>query len=517
MSAIVRAGQALALALCVALSGCGKPPASPPASTTNTGAEPSALADQSGGSESVPADEKLFAGWQQPALALLLTGQQLGYIEPCGCAGLANQKGGLARRHTLVKELQKRGWPVVAMDAGNQVRRFGRQAETKFQVAVDGLKKIGYRAVALGDKDLRLSADVLASIALGDEDSNPFVCANVAVLDRDVTPQFQIIEAAGKRIAVTAVLGTAEQKHVISGEIILQSPEDGLAEVMPQLVDAKCDLLVLLSHASLEESQRLARKYTDFDVVVTTGGSNDPTFQSEPIDGTDAILIQTGKKAMYAVVIGVFDDDQQPLRYQRVPLDATLSDSEEMLQLLASYQDQLKEVGLEGLEISPILHASESKFVGSSECKECHQKAFAVWETTPHAKATKSLELPKERSQVPRHFDPECLSCHVTGWHAQSYFLYEGGYLGLEATPELIGNGCENCHGPGSKHVAAERGDIDVTDPQLVELRDAMKLPLLKAESKCQQCHDLDNDPDFVKDDDAFKKYWPKVEHKGKD
>ena len=220
---------------------------------------------------------------------------------------------------------------------------------------------------------------------------------------------------------------------------------------------------------------------------------------------------------MFAVIIGVFDNEKQRLRYQRVALDARFTDSEEMLQMLASYQDQLKDIGLEGLEINPVLHTSGNKFVGSAECKDCHQKAFAVWESTPHAKATASLTHPHERSNIPRHYDPECLSCHVTGWHPKNYFPFEGGYLGIESTPKLIGNGCENCHGPGSKHVAAERGDIDATDAMLVELRESMKLPYAKAEQKCVQCHDIDNDPDFVKDTNAFKKYWPKVQHQGKD
>jgi hypothetical protein len=187
-----------------------------------------------------------------------------------------------------------------------------------------------------------------------------------------------------------------------------------------------------------------------------------------------------------------------------------------MLQQLSSYQDQLKGLGLEGLELKPIVHTSGNKFVGTDECKDCHQKAFAVWEGTGHAHATESLVEPNERSEIQRHFDPECLSCHVTGWNPQRFFPYSGGYLGLEATPKMLGNGCENCHGPGSAHVAAELGDIEVSDDKLRELREAMRLPLSKAEEKCQECHDLDNDPNFLKEG-AFDWYWPDVEHKGKD
>ncbi len=51
-----------------------------------------------------PLARKQFDGWSTPSVVLLVTGQQHGYIEPCGCTKLANQKGGLARRHTLAKK-----------------------------------------------------------------------------------------------------------------------------------------------------------------------------------------------------------------------------------------------------------------------------------------------------------------------------------------------------------------------------------------------------------------------------
>jgi len=95
--------------------------------------------------------EQLFRNWPKPKVALLITGRQDGFLEPCGCSGLENQKGGMARRASLLNDLTKnRKWPVVPIDAGNQVRRFGRQSEIKFQFTVDGLKGMKYRAIALG-------------------------------------------------------------------------------------------------------------------------------------------------------------------------------------------------------------------------------------------------------------------------------------------------------------------------------------------------------------------------------
>jgi hypothetical protein len=130
----------------------------------------------------------------------------------------------------------------------------------------------------------------------------------------------------------------------------------------------------------------------------------------------------------------------------------------------------------------------------------------------PHYHATKSLVEPGERSEIPRHFDPECLSCHVTGWNPQGFYPYKTGYLQL-ADQLLHGNGCENCHGPGSEHVRAEEGEIDATDEQLEQFRAAVRLTLERAKaSACYECHDLDNSPDFqVKG--AFEKYWLQIKH----
>jgi len=59
-------------------------------------------------------------------------------------------QGGLSRRDMLLKQLADKKWPAVAIDLGDQVRRFGRQQEVKFQATADALKTMGYRAIALG-------------------------------------------------------------------------------------------------------------------------------------------------------------------------------------------------------------------------------------------------------------------------------------------------------------------------------------------------------------------------------
>jgi hypothetical protein len=499
-------------------------PGTAPASATDP-AEPRGAQDAVGKQEPQAeskgqhsqAKEPLFVDWPQPRFVLLISGQQMGYIEPCGCTGLVNQKGGLARRHTLARQLAERGWPVVPLDVGNQIRRFGRQAELKFQITGEALRKIGYRAIALGADDLRLSVGELAAhTAPSGDQPTPFLSANAAVLDASLTPTHQVVEAGGKKIGITSVVSDEWQKKVIGGEILLKPATDGLDAVLPAIRDAGCDLRVLLVQGSTDETEELARKYPDFQIVVTAGGGGEPPFQPQPVSGTNSLLVQVGLKGMFAIVLGYFDDPQQPWRYQRVPLDSRFEDSREMLELMASYQEHLKVIGLEGLGIKAVPHPSGRTYVGSEKCGECHTKAYAKWQETGHSRATDSLVHPHERSEIPRHFDPECLSCHVTGWHPQQYFPYDSGYLSLDKTPRMTGSGCENCHGPGSAHVAAEEGEGNPPEALLTSLRESMRLPLARAETKCLECHDLDNSPDFHATG-AFAEYWSRVEHKGMD
>jgi hypothetical protein len=454
----------------------------------------------------------VFVDWPVPRAVVVVTGELDGYIEPCGCTGKENQKGGLSRRENFLRALTAAGWPWIAVDVGGQVKRFGRQTEAKFQSIVDGLRAMKYAAVGFGPGDLRLPAEELvAAVASVGDQPTPFVSANVGLLgiDAGITPRFRVVEAGGLKIGITSVIGDAEAGRVKNPDVEFVPAGKALADIAPQLARSGCDHQILLSAATPEETKALAARFPQFDIVVTTGGADEPPLELPKLPG-GARLVELGHKGMFAVAVGFFADPAKPFQSQRVPLDARWGESPEMIGLLAAYQGKLETLGLSGLGLAPIRHPSGRRFAGSEACAECHQQAYDVWKETPHAKALTTLEEQKPR----RDGDPECLSCHVVGWAPQRFEPFEGGFAGMKSTPQLAHQGCENCHGPAAAHTAVERGDVKASTIERDRLRQELVLTLATPEGKqkavnnCLECHDLDNSPHF-----DFDEYWPQVEH----
>lgn len=501
-----------------------KAPSASSVAGSDAGRKQSTLPDEANVVDEYELNQKIAEDWPTPQAVLFVSGQQHGYLEPCGCTGLERQKGGLIRRDTLLTSLRERGWEVVPVDVGNQVRRIGRQAELKFKATSDAFRTMGYAAATLGIDDLKLSSIELLQVAGGGDDQNPspFISANLTILDPSFFAASRVVEAGGRKIGITAFLGEEHRQDIQNSDIEFADPVEKLKPVVAQLKEAGCDFVVLLAHASIDESAKVAQQLTGIDLVVTAGGYGEPTFRPEPIEGSNAQMVQVGIKGMHGGIVGLFDDPQNPIRYQRIAISAQFKDSPRMLEQFADYQTRLKEAGFDALGATPRAHnITGRKFVGSEACSDCHSTAYEIWKNSPHYHATESIvHPPNDRGGIERHFDPECVSCHVTGWDPQGFQPFISGYESLEKSELLLGSGCENCHGPGSEHVAAELGEIDVDNEKLVELQQQMVLPLDRArQDKCLECHDLDNSPDFHGQpvDEVFAKYWEQIKHYGKD
>ncbi len=466
--------------------------------------------------------EDLVKDWAKPKFVLMFTGRQHGYIEPCGCITLARQKGGLMRRHAVQTILQNRGWDVIPIDAGNQVRRFGQQPVLKLSKTYEALcKHMNYEVIGLGPDDLKLPAIELAQ-KISNVGQEPFTCANVNLMYGMNSP-FQIIERGGKKIGVTMVLGDEHLESVKQEHVETKTVAAGLTEAVKGM--QQCDMKILIAFTDLDKCRQLAKDFPMFDVLVTAGGAGDPTLEPEVIQtglNRQTSMIQVGVKGMYVGLIGYFEGNgQAKIEYERVELDHRYEDSKAIRGVFKSYQDELTGLwqGDDLKDISPRDHPTGRSFVGSAKCADCHDEEFAIWEDGvdgkggPHEKATRDLKLNPndDRVWVQRHHDPECVSCHATGWNPQKFYPYKSGFESLK-DDDLLGNGCENCHGPGSAHVAIEEA-ANADPAERVKRAREMHLSVVKARlDGCKECHDLDNSPDFL-EVGGFDKYWPKVKH----
>ncbi len=121
--------------------------------------------------------------------------------------------------------------------------------------------------------------------------------------------------------------------------------------------------------------------------------------------------------------------------------------------------------------------ASPPMYVGATSCTYCHESRHTEWAQTIHASAFDTLIAGGEGDNY------LCFPCHSVGYGQAS------GFVDLETTPHLADVQCENCHGPGSNHVA---------DPFNVRL--AVNLDSQMCGACHQSCHGLcgeDHHPQF--------------------
>ncbi len=189
----------------------------------------------------------------------------------------------------------------------------------------------------------------------------------------------------------------------------------------------------------------------------------EPPGQPQQVGNT--IIVEVGHKGRYVGLVGAYRGAQSgkpfELFYQLAELGPEYKTPEgkdadnPILALFENYSKDVKRrnyLSQYPKAAHPIQQQfKDAKYVGSEKCKKCHEESYEVWKASPHSHAYASLQDAKRPSL--RQYDGECVVCHVTG------FEYESGFVNEKQTPQLIDNGCENCHGPASLHVKDNYND----------------------------------------------------------
>ena len=524
----------------------------------------------------------LFAKWpknRRPDAAIVFTGQTYGYLQPCGCS--RPQIGGLERRAVFIQSLKNKGWPVVGVDLGDVAPEksvLREQAQLKYVAVMNSLREMGYLGVGIGKTELK--SDLIGLLAQYgfQKEQRPFSLAgNLAgVRNGQIVPRgktfdagrpgarpivelMEVAKAGAVPVGVVGVIGKSVAKEARKEKwdptfefqdvkLTLKAATAALANhpLHPQLN-------VLIYQGDSTCAAKIASDFPQFQVVLCLAEDGAPApLQPLKVPDSKTLIVQVGHRGQHVGVLGAFKNPAGgfEFKYQLVPLgeeyitpgtEAEAHKNNKVLQILEEYAKAVKDANflpeyprvphpaqIQAAGLTPPMKLS---YVGTQNCTGCHAAEFARWKQVPHSHAMNTLEHVAKRPSL-RQFDGECVKCHTVG------FAYQTGYVNEKKTPLLRDVGCENCHGPGSGHVAQpknkallaymspwkqagaaklpdaafmkkmadtpdfERGRIPIAPAQQILIRGV--------EGTCMKCHDSEADPHF----DLYKN-WPKIDHSG--
>ena len=172
---------------------------------------------------------ELFKRWgaAKPDLAIVISGQTYGFLQPCGCS--EPQLGGLTRRYNLIQMLKRKGWAVTAVDLGDlapqqkkDMRLLDSQALEQFRTTLKAMSAMGYDSFGLGvlelknsnlpfftalveAQNLKLGKPTPITLNFNDPD-NTFGTLGVQ--------QYTVIQKGGVKLGLTSMVGATLQEKL---------------------------------------------------------------------------------------------------------------------------------------------------------------------------------------------------------------------------------------------------------------------------------------------------------------
>jgi 2',3'-cyclic-nucleotide 2'-phosphodiesterase (5'-nucleotidase family) len=232
---------------------------------------------------------------------MVYTANVSGELEPCGCK--ARRLGGLAQRAYHVKELEKKGMPVMQVDAGNVFFRYDYSARKpdenqikRAEVLARGMARMGVSAINVGSQDLAAGLSVLKDRLLKPEGEEPlpFISANlVDSQDKQlIFPAYQVVEVGKLKVGIFGVMRPARGK---SPQVEILDPEAAALATVKELQD-KVDFVIVLGDIGSDEMAKICREVTGINVAVVSKGRmtiQKPNFVNE------SLIVNSGRGGKY--------------------------------------------------------------------------------------------------------------------------------------------------------------------------------------------------------------------------
>ncbi len=417
--------------------------------------------------------EAAAAAASRPAM-LLVSGDTAGWITPCGCT--SNQSGGLLRRASYLAGL-RRSANVIYADVGGAPTGAAPYQRVKFEAILAGEKGMSIAAHNLGGPELLLGAEFLRDVSA--RVGVPLLSANARdAQGRPLADAMCLAEAGGQRVALVGVVSP----QFATADVRVEDPKRAILEVLAT-ARGQYDRVVVLAYLPEEELAALAAELPEADAVI--GG---PTGQAmAPRPAGPSLLAAATNKGKFLVQLDLpatSSASAARIRGKVVEMGPSIPDDAGQLANLRLYQAILAARDFPAAQtgLAPKLPPGAPatyRLAGSESCRTCHVEESRAWDASAHAHAWQTLQ--------PRgfHVDPYCMQCHTTGYGLP------GGFDSLRATPDRLGVGCENCHGPSQAHV-----------------KDPTARTTFAAADQCTRCHDHENSPTF-----EYSGHWARIQH----
>jgi len=413
-----------------------------------------------------PAQLRRLANPAPDVLTVLITGHELGALKPCGCSG--GQLGGLDRRAYIINSVPKTR--RVVLDTGRLIAGDDEQELIKFDIIVQALKLLDYDLLHLTGHDLQIAAN----LGTLEELRRHFALVGSEPIDGDQLPRRFIkrFSLRGKSLSLAVAAVDTRSR-----------PIQQLTALFDEMPAGASVRIAIVNQCSAELLSALPELAQGLDCIICPADADEPRLISQP--GQRPMVVSVGRYGKYVSALRVrLPSSPGPvqLEFFAVPVVEDLPQDPSLVNLYKAYQQIVRQSGLLERQVRFPL-PDGLQYVGSETCKECHGYAYSRWSTQAHARAFETLE------RVGSDYDPQCVVCHVVGMQ------YDSGFITARTTPNLKGVGCENCHGPGSKHITSA-GAEELGAPR----------------SSCTDCHSPDHSAEYAgHEEQYFRKiiHWP--------
>jgi len=403
---------------------------------------------------------------------VLFTGNTGASIDVCGCP--VDVRGGVAARAYVIEEELAEVERLLLLDAGGLFQGKEATDRKRAEVYLQAMSLMNYTAMLVGETELLYGYDFLAE-QLG-KWGLPAVASNI-VVPTDVCPPWEsILLVEFPRLRVALIGLAANDPELLPEGFAISDPIEAASEAVQRIGDS-ADLILALSTLPFEQEKNLLRAVPEIHLLLS-GQMGRPlqrvygAFAGHSGKGGQEINVI---RATYKPIL-----ESRPFSFLVTPrnvrpergVNPVVQDHVEQFYESVRQEALPRMEQLKRLSEQPVENLAGNSYVGSSTCAKCHTNEYEQWKHTRHSSAMLSL------LNLNRHYLPECLTCHTTGYG------YPGGFGKVELESTLAGVGCESCHGPGGLHL------------QQSQRKDWIRAKV--PDAICRDCHDEKNDPDFL-------------------